>query len=214
MTNYRKVSLVGISLLALSGFIGTSAAQERYVAELRPLNAEALGRSAGGTATLHVEDGRLTITVAADGLAPETMHLQHYHGFPEGKDASCPTPQADTNGDGFIDLIETEATAGTTMVPFHDDPASLDIASETYPVATEEGAVRYSQTVAVDELERALEDKFGVSELALERRVVFLHGTAPDADLPESVRSLPGVPAQATLPVACGAIERAASTAS
>jgi hypothetical protein len=202
--------LVGIALLTV-GLAGAGAAHaaERYVAELHPLNADALGRSASGTAMFDVEDGRLTITVLANGLAPGVMHLQHYHGLPEGKDATCPTPQADTNGDGLIDLVETEPMAGTTMVPFHADPASLEIASDTYPIANEEGTIRYKQAVPVDDLERALADKFGVSGLALEERVVFLHGTAPDTDLPASVQSLPDVPAQVTLPIACGTIERA-----
>lgn len=147
--------------------------------------------------------------VIANGLAPGIMHLQHFHGFPEGKDATCPTPQAGTNGNGFVDLVETEPMAGTTLVPFHANPASLEIASDTYPIANELGTIRYRQTVPVDELERALADQPGMPELALEKRVVLLHGTAADADLPASMASLPDVPAQVTLPIACGIIERA-----
>jgi hypothetical protein len=209
MTRIELARLAGVALLT-AGFAGAGTAQaaEQYIAELMPLNATTLDRTVSGTARFTVDNGELTITISADGLAPRIMHMQHYHGFPGGDDATCPMPQADTNGDGFIDLIETEPMAGTTMVPLHTDPASLEIASDTYPVADGEGAIRYQQIVSVDELRQALDDKFGVPEPELEKRVVFLHGIPSDADLPESVQSLPGVPAQMTLPVACGVIER------
>ncbi len=199
------VLLLGLGLT----IAGSPAGAEEYTAELRPLNAAALGRSASGTATLNVEGDRLTITLEASGLAPGVMHLQHYHGFPDGTDATCPTPAADTNGDGLVDLLETEPMAGTTMVPFHATPASLEIPSATYPTADAQGAIRYEQAAAVGELEAALRSKFNGAGLELEKRVVFIHGVAPDAELPPSVQSLPGVPAQVTIPVACGTIERA-----
>lgn len=209
MAGNEVARLVGVALLT-TGFAGAGMAQaaDQYVAELMPLNAPTLDLTVGGTATFIVDAGRLTITIVADGLAPRIMHMQHYHGFPGGGDATCPLPQADTNGDGYIDLIETEPMAGTTMVPLHEDPASLTIASDTYPTADEGGAIRYQQDVSIARLQQALGDKFGAPALELEKRVVFLHGVAPDTSLPASVRSLPGVSAQMTLPVACGVIER------
>jgi hypothetical protein len=188
---------------------GSPASAEEYTAELSSLNAEAIGRAASGTATFSIEGDRLTITIEADGVAPHIMHLQHYHGFPDGTDATCPTPAADTNGDGVIDLLETEPMAGTTMVPFHAEPASLEIPSETYPTADADGSIRYEQGVAVGQLTEALRSKFNGAGLDLDKRVVFIHGIAPDAELPESAHSLPGVPAQVTIPAACGTIERA-----
>lgn len=194
--------------LTAGGLIAAgSALAERYVAELRPMNADAVGRAAEGTATFEIDKGQLDITVDATGLAPGVMHLQHYHGFPDGQEAACPSQTADTNGDGYIDLLETEDAAGTTMVPLHARPQSLELSSDPYPVASDQGAIGYEQSVAVDELTAALENKFTVSELSLEDRVVILHGILPEAELPDSVRSLPGVPAQVTLPVACGTIE-------
>ena len=47
--------------------------------------------------------------------------------------SKCPAVRNDTNGDGIIDLIETEPVAGTTMVPFHDDPDSMKMVKDTYP---------------------------------------------------------------------------------
>lgn len=90
-------------------------------------------------------------------------------------------------------------------MPLHEDPVSLEIQNQTYPVAGEPaGSIDYEQTVAVSALESALQSAHGISDLALEQRTVFLHGINPDTQLPDSVQSLPNVPPQVTLPVACG----------
>lgn len=38
----------------------------------------------------------------------------------------------DVNHDGFIDLPETEAVPGTTMVPFDDAPQEMNIPHDGY----------------------------------------------------------------------------------
>lgn len=180
---------------------------ERFTAKLHPLNAAKIGTSATGTAALEIDEGKLSVSIDLAGLPPNLMHLQHFHGFPDGKAASCPTDAADTNGDGYIDLLETEPTAGTTMVPFHAHPATLKIARDTYPVANKSGVAHYTNTVSVAKLEAALKEKFNTPSLALDKRVIFIHGVADSPTLPGSVKSLPGVPANVTIPIACGKIE-------
>jgi hypothetical protein len=189
--------------------IAPGQAQERFTAKLQPLNADKIGRSASGTASFEIEGGNLAIAIDASGLTPGLLHMQHFHGFPDGKDAECPTASADVNGDGYVDLLETEPAAGTTMVPFHAHPATLEIPSDTYPVADKSGAFHYQKTESVEKLENGLQEKFKAPGLALAKRVIIVHGVAPDTKLPDTVKSLPGVPAQMTLPVACGAIEAA-----
>lgn len=179
----------------------------RYTAKLTPLNADKIGTSTQGTATLEVADGKITIAIDLAGLPPGLMHLQHFHGFPDGKEAACPTAADDGNGDGYVDLIETELRAGTTMVPFHAHPVTLEIPSDTYPVADKSGAAHYTKTEDAVALEAALKEKFKAPVLALEKRVIFVHGVAADPKLPSSIKSLPGVPAEVTLPIACGKIE-------
>lgn len=209
MPKSTQAELCALALAAfLAGLSSTSSeAAERYIAKLMPLNAEKIGTSASGTAELQVADGKLTVSIDLAGLTPGLMHLQHLHGFPDGKDATCPTAKEDTNGDGYVDLIETEPVAGTTMLPFHEHPVTLEIPNDTYPVADKSGAASYRHTDSVDALEKALKQKFKVPSLDLAKRVIFVHGVASDAKLPESVKSLPGVPAQVTIPVACGKIE-------
>jgi hypothetical protein len=94
------------------------------------------------------------------------------------------------------------------MVPFHAHPATLEIPNDTYPVADKAGAAHYKQTESVSGLENALKDKFKSPVLALEKRVIYVHGVASGTNLPASVQSLPGVPAQVTLPIAGGKIEK------
>lgn len=97
--------------------------------------------------------------------------------------------------------------SGTTMVPFHAHPATLESPSDTYPVADKDGLAHYKKTESVEALEKALKEKFKAPVLALSKRVIIVHGVPARTSLPDSVKSLPGVPAQVTLPVPCGVIE-------
>ena len=207
-----KIIMLGTAI-ALAALAGASAAQESdatYVADLVPLNTQAAGGEAKGTATVTVSGDTLTIKLNASGTPPGIMHLQHFHGFAEGDQASrCPAPDADANGDGIIDLIETEPLVGTTMVPFHADPASLAIVADSYPTAGEDGAYNYEQSVSLTALEAAFGKAFPGQKLDFERRVIFLHGVPEDAQLPDTVQSLGDVPAHVTLPIACGEIRKA-----
>lgn len=200
------------SAIALTVSVGMGAAQEAdrtWSAELTPLNVETTKDEASGTATLTVSGDTLTIKVDATGTAPGMMHLQHFHGFTDGDAASaCPGADADANGDGIIDLIETEAEAGVTMVPFHDDPASMEIVADTYPTADDAGSYSYEQSVAFPALEERFAEAFPGQQLDLDRRVIFLHGVPEGTDLPDTVQSLGDIPAQVTLPIACGTIVR------
>jgi hypothetical protein len=179
-----------------------------YVAHLHPLNTKVTGLETTGEARFSIAGDKLTISVNAQKLPPNMMHLQHFHGFKDNRDATCPTEAADKNHDGIIDLIETEPTSGTTMVPFHDDPVSMEIVRDTYPKAGADGTFQYQKTVSLKDLEAAFAKAFGDKELDLDRRVVFIHGILPSTKLPASVASLGTIPAQVTLPIACGKIER------
>jgi hypothetical protein len=186
-----------------------STANTLYVAELTPLNASVTGSEASGETKFTIANDKLTIVVDAIGLPPGIAHLQHFHGFAaSAKDATCPTAAADTNHDGIIDLIETEPMSGTTMVPFHDDPVSMQIPSDTYPVASAKGAYHYEKTVPLNALQEAFAKAFGGQDLSLDRRVVFIHGVLDTTKFPATVASLGKIPAQVTVPIACGKIEK------
>lgn len=209
-----KSAVFSISALAVASCMvalpamaqSDAAASADYVANLQPMNSAVTGLETTGKAEFAIDNGQLTITLVAENLPAGIMHLQHFHGFTTNAVAHCPTADADSNGDGIIDLIETEATSGTTMVPFTADPASMEIVTDTYPTASADGRYSYQQTVALDKLQQAFAEAFDGQDLALDHRVVFIHGVMPDTDLPDSVASLGDIPAHVTLPIACGEI--------
>jgi hypothetical protein len=179
-----------------------------YVAHLSAMNTSVTGTPAAGEVTFTITGDSLTIATDASGLPKDITHWQHFHGFKDGRDAACPATTADANGDGIVDLIETEPVSGTTMVPFNDDPVAMDIPKDTYPKASGTGALQYRETVSLSGLQTAFGKAFEGQQLDLDKRVVFLHGIPSDTKLAASVASLGPIPAQVTLPIACGEITR------
>lgn len=181
-----------------------------YVAHLQPMNSKVTGHKVTGEARFTVKGETLTISVKTHGLPPGIMHMKHLHGFKNGRVSSCATESADADGDGIVDVVETEAASGITMVPLSTDPVSMEIVTDTYPKASADGTYRYKKTVLLKALEAAFGKSFGGQKLDLDRRVVYIHGVSPNSKLPASVASLGTIPAQVTLPIACGKIERIA----
>lgn len=178
-----------------------------YAGTLQAMNTGVTGRAATGKVKLVVKGNTLTAHIIARNTPPQIVHWQHFHGFKNGSEATCPTPAADVNGDGIVDLIETHPTSGKTMVPFIRNPASMDIAHGDYPVADANGDYHYQESVPLDKLEAVFAKQYG-SDLDLGSRVVFIHGVPKGTNLPDSVASLGPIPAQTTLPIACAALTR------
>lgn len=179
-----------------------------YVAHLAGFNTKAAGGSVTGDATITITSDSLTITVNASGLPPGMTHWQHFHGFTDRRPAACPNASADLNQDGVIDIVETEPSVGTTMVPFTDNPVRMDVAHGVYPEASATGTLHYTQTVSLAALETSFGTVFPKQTLDLNRRVVFLHGVPATTPLPVTVASLGPIPAAVTLPIACGRLTR------
>jgi hypothetical protein len=182
---------------------------QAYVAHLHPLNSEVTGLQTAGEARFTIDGDKLTISIEVHNAPPGTVHWQHFHGFKDGHDASCPAQSADANHDGIIDLIETEPASGTTMVPFDEDPAAMQVAQGSYPKASADGTYHYRKVVSLKALDAAFAKAFDGEHLDLSRRVVMIHGVSSASKLPASVASLGTIPAKVTLPIACGKIERA-----
>jgi hypothetical protein len=203
-------ALVAIACLfaapvAAQGSSPSSDSKSVYVAQLHPMNAKVTGSETTGQARFTIQGDNLTISVTVKGAAPNIVHWQHFHGFKNGQAASCANPSSDINHDGIIDLVETEPTSGTTMVPFIDDPVSMNVAEGTYPKASGDGSYEYRSTVSLAALNAVFAKAFDGAKLDLNRRVVLIHGTAKT--LPGSVASLGPIPPTVTLPIACGTIE-------
>lgn len=187
-----------------------SGREDEFEADLRAMNTQA-GTTVTGEALLVVDDAFLHAEVDADGMAPGITHAQHIHAA-----GTCPPASADTNGDGYVDVVEGLPFYGAILIPLDDNLSSQ--AQDTFPTADSNGQLEYDQ---VRNLASILDDlrgedpdpndafaKLGNGELNLEARTVVLHGVDPSVNLPSTVQSLPGLPAHATLPVACGEVQQ------
>lgn len=184
------------------------AQQTVYEATLQPINAAVTGSSTTGKARFVVDGENMTVTIDIENAPAGIEHWQHFHGFENGEDARVVDDSADKNGDGVIDVTETGPYSGTTMVPFNDLPAKMDVGSDTYPKADENGSYHYSATIPMADLQKAFADAFGGTELQLDKRVLYIHGVPSDTKLASTVASIADIPASVTLPIASGKIEK------
>jgi hypothetical protein len=97
-----------------------------WEAILSPLNAH-VGRGAvTGKAVLTMDGiGNLTVSLDVKGVVPGQLHPQHIHGH--GGVSTCPTPQADANGDGVVSVGEGVPDYGPVLVsltPFQTPPST------------------------------------------------------------------------------------------
>ena len=199
--------LVGVALVGLATApVAAAGSGHVYQAVLSPLNAGS-HTVAGttytipttrGTATVRLKGDVVTVDIMVDGVTPLTLHPQHIHAG-----LSCPTAADDTNGDSFVDVIEGLPKYGGILVSLDtmiNDGAASDL---NFPVADANGSYDYH----AEGSRSHLQDEIGTA-LKLGTRHVVIHGISPtDMPLPASVDSLPGLPAWATLPVACGELD-------
>ncbi|HET7621880.1 MAG TPA: hypothetical protein VFK39_08260 [Gemmatimonadaceae bacterium] len=202
-----SITAVGVSAQGDRATESVPSAPTVYIAQLKPLNSDAASTHTSGIARFTVRGDSLTISINVRNAPANMTHLQHFHGFTDGRDATCATQDADANHDGVVDLMETEPMSGTTMVPFTADPVSMEVVTDSYPKSNAGGSYRYTKTVSLSALEKAFAEKFSGQKLDLTHRVVYIHGVPSDTKLPSTAASLGTIPAQVTLPIACGKIE-------
>lgn len=187
---------------------GNQSVVATYIANLQGLNSNVTNMSTTAQAKFILTNDSLFVTISARGVAPGIQHWQHFHGFGDGQSASCAEQANDKNNDGIIDVVETETTSGTTMVPFNDKAAEMDLGSDTYPKANDDSTYQYEVRIPLAQLKASFAKSFGDSSLNLEKRVLYIHGVPSDSKLPSTVASIGDIPAHITLPIACGKIEK------
>ena len=92
-----------------------------YRADLSGLNTDFTNGEISGTATVEIRNDSATITLDAQGLAPGMMHMAHYHGFPDGQAAQCPSNDQDQNDDGIVDMNEASQAIGEPLIAFTEN---------------------------------------------------------------------------------------------
>ncbi len=96
--------------------------------------------------------GKTQVEVEASGLAPNLPHAQHLHGTTAGTPAQCPLPDADTNGDGLITVVEGGPFYGgilASLTMTGDTGTSTALVVDRFPVSDADGNLSYERTFDV-----------------------------------------------------------------
>ncbi|HYF08012.1 MAG TPA: hypothetical protein VD970_10350 [Acetobacteraceae bacterium] len=139
-------------------------------------------------AFLAVRGDKLTVVTFADNVEAGQLHVQHIHGFLGVKDAMTPTDANDTDGDGFIELLEGLPSYGPIQV-------NLD------PFPTPEGD-RFFYAAQFD-----LDDFPGLTAENLDEHEIVIHGLSvgdAGAGTDGEVNGMAGY--KTVLPIASGEI--------
>ena len=176
-----------------------------YTANLHTLNPQAQrlldpDRDAGGTARgkafFRITGDNVQAIVQMQGVEPGMPHPQHIHAADR-----CPPASADVNGDGFVDVLEGVPFYGPILITLDRDITNTTTAAAGLP-APDVTYYNYVQNGSLSAIEAAIGEP-----LALESRHVVIHGVDLNTPLPATVASIGGLPAQLTLPIACGTIK-------
>lgn len=85
------------------------------------------GVSGGAIAAYNSATHVLTVAIAASGLEPNQVHIQHIHGFLDGTKAMTPTLAQDTDHDGFVELAEGQAKYGPILLNLSHSGGPMDM---------------------------------------------------------------------------------------
>ena len=184
-----------------------------YRAIIRPLNYSISGWIPNGKMDIRIIEDSFEVKGWMDDSSNVT-HLQNVH-----FGTKCPTAESDSNQDGFVDFNEALKVTRQILIPLDGNLATQLDGERGYP----KGNYAYSQKTSLSALMNDLMardgndlDSIGKLKddegLNLEGRVILIHGAADNRALPASVSTAPGLSHQASMPIACGVIERMPNT--
>lgn len=201
------VAAVPVSAMAASG--------GKFTATLAPVPHSATadgGSNVTGVADIKLTGRKIAVNLSATGLTPNEPHAMHIHGLldrinecpPAGADVNTGdpvdpnTPQKQGEPDGLVSLTEGDpfygpVDASLTQTGGTDPGSGLDL--ERFVAADENGNLSYQRTITVSK--------------QVAKNLDELHIVVHGADLPadDDASSLSSL-FEATLPVACGTINR------
>lgn len=161
----------------------------------------------GETTVKALPNGRIEVTVVAEGLAPNLPHAMHLHGvLGEPKDEACPAPDSSgvvTTADGqpsYGGVVASLTTSG-------DASAGSALALDRFPVADENGRLEYQRAIPVDETVHA---EAGTLQVVVHGADFDGNGTyainEDDRFASQESSIAEGAPLEATVPVLCGGV--------
>lgn len=181
----------------------------QYRAVLRPMNNSLSGWIPNGKADIRISGDNVEIKSWMDDSA-NVVHVQSIHaGF------RCPRAEDDKNADGVVDYTEAMAVAKPVLVPLDGNLNSQLDGMNMFP----KGNFNYFQKASLNSLMgdlTAADDNASdhVVKLApgktldLAGRVILVHGVVSTRSLPGSIGLVSGLSPQASVPIACGVIQR------
>lgn len=200
------------------GTTGTPDEQQETVGTYRatlapiPLNTAVAGNPRGNLDVVIAGD-EFKATMKMEGVPGSVVHAQHIM-----IGTSCPTETNDINNDTFIDVIEGVPNYGLALIPLDGDLEDQDDGKEGFPRASADGTYTWTETASLSRMIADLQDadidvedgltKLQGEDLALDGKVVIVHGVREDANLPDSVGTIDDYRNHQSLPIACGVIER------
>ncbi|MEO5610976.1 MAG: hypothetical protein ABIQ61_11585 [Ornithinibacter sp.] len=161
-------------------------------------------RASGTTRVKTLPNGKVQVNVEADGLMPNSPHAMHLHGVDgPAKDAGCPGPSADADGDGFVTTLEGLPSYGgilTSLTTTGDISPGSALALDRFAVADASGHLSYSRTFSqASALANADTVQIVIHGIDINGNGVYDFEAGPSSLTPDA-------PLEATIPVLCGGI--------
>lgn len=141
------IPALAVGAVALAGS-PAMAADGSYSSTLGQLN----GTTGTGTVTVDVVGDQATVNLQVSGLAQTFMdapypHVQHIHG---GAAGVCPTPAADTNGDGIISVTESAPGYGGILATVTTSGPTTPAEALNLELAGQGGTYTVHRTFTID----------------------------------------------------------------
>ncbi|MGF1562283.1 MAG: DUF4394 domain-containing protein [Geminicoccaceae bacterium] len=176
-----------------------------FAARLKDINAT----GAEGSAFLVQTNGELHVSLTANGLDPNMVHVQHIHGRVDDNgnplDSVPPTLANDTDGDGILELAEGVPTYGPILVSLSSPPGG---AVTDFPTAPR-GRIEFAENFDLNDPTTFNGDFTADQLLPLDLREIVVHGgtleTGDGVGTPGEADGTPGF--KLVLPVATGPID-------
>lgn len=165
-----------------------------------------------GTAVINIVDDKIDIKLNLINSPANVRHIQSIHAI-----GRCPLAASDKNNDSIIDVQEGMSEYGQILIPLDSDLSSHESGFDYSPSSNSAGAYSYQEDASLASMLADLyapdanpsdyliklrpKDKFN-----LENKTFVVMGISANIALPTTVASIHELPAEATIPIACGTI--------
>lgn len=214
---------IGLPLAASASTYSNNNFGHKYVSSIHELN----NTHVSGNASFMQVGRHLTVTINATGLEPG-VHPIHIHGKDQAK-AECPTASNDTNGDGYVSVIEgapaygliklnltsPQTAFGTPPTPALFYPFAGTPKISSFPFVGTNGVLHFSNTFTFNNTSAAQAAFKSLKPLG--DQAVVIHGAIAPQSVDAAAFAALGSPLpvgydpslmtyDALLPVGCGTI--------